>query len=78
MAEVELTSSQYNKLKRAFSTINQIRNEIQRDNPKRNISWYDVMGTVHLLDDKSQGNEGKDTNDIVDTFYINNCDCGDW
>lgn len=76
--EVELTIKQYGKLSRAFKAINDVRSEVQQSYPNRNIVWYDTMGSVHLLDDTADGNEGKNVGDVIDTFYIDYCDCGDW
>jgi hypothetical protein len=40
MADIELTTKQHNKIKRAVRALNDVHNELQKDNPNYLMQWY--------------------------------------
>ena len=82
MSDIELTSKQYNKASRAVKALNDVRKEVERENETddNGITWYLASGgSLHLLNGLSHDkNEQKRPDRIIDTFYIDNADNGDW
>lgn len=40
MSNIELTAKQHNKIKRAIKSLNDVRAELQGQNPENEINWY--------------------------------------
>lgn len=88
MSNVELTNKQYNEIKRAIKSLNDVRKEIQTDNPDYDISWYvENGGSVHLMSGDSHSHislgdyetiTNSNYDNIIDTFTLLRSECGGW
>ena len=79
MQNVETTTKQYNKIKRAVKALNDIRKEIQLEYPDYEIQWYvENDGNLHLMEGSSHSHESPNYDKVIETFYIDSCDVGAW
>jgi hypothetical protein len=80
MSEVELTTKQRNKIKRAIKALNDVRREIQEQNPDCDMNWYlEDAGNFHLLDSESHDENCCANRDgVVDSFNLYNSGGGGW
>lgn len=60
MADIELTSKQHNKIKRAVKALNDVRDELQLENPDHDLMWYlEDCANLNLMEGEShEGIEG--------------------
>lgn len=79
MAQIELTSSQYRKIERAVKALNDVRSEIQKQNPSMAINWYlEAQGNLNLMEDKSHVDDSPNHDAVIDLFYLDNSSGGGW
>lgn len=80
MADVELTPAQKRKIKRAIAALNDVRREVQRDNPDHYINWYlESGGNLNLMEADSHDRGGSPQHDkVIDSFCLDNSGGGGW
>ncbi len=81
MSEIELTTKQRNKIKRACKALDDVLKEVQSENPDFNILWYlEDSSNWHLMEDESHsGLSGEPRHDrVIDTFWIDAASGGGW
>jgi hypothetical protein len=83
MSDIELTTKQRNKIKRALKSLESVRDEVAKENPDNTISWYiSSGGNVHLMDGETHGdyksNHEALYDNVIDDFCISHEDHGDW
>ena len=81
MAEIELTNKQDSKIKRAVKALNEVRAELQKDNPDNNINWYLEAGdNFNLMEDESH-DECMSTarhDRVIKEYQLKNASGGGW
>jgi hypothetical protein len=81
MADIELTTKQHNKIKRAVRALNDVRNELQKDNPNYLMQWYLEDGNnLNLMEGEShEGVAGVPQYDrVIDTYELKSASGGGW
>lgn len=80
MADVELTPAQKRKLKNAVKALNDVRRELQRDNPDYYINWYlEDNDNLNLMEGDSHDRDGTARQDkIIEFFNLDNSGGGGW
>ncbi|WP_421193853.1 hypothetical protein [Aeromonas jandaei] len=80
MADVELTPAQKRKIKRAVAALNDVRQELQQENPDYNINWYlEDTGNLNLMEADSHDRDGSARYDkVIEIFGLDNSSGGGW
>jgi hypothetical protein len=84
MAEITLTKAQKDKIKKAIKSLNDIRDELQVQNPDKYINWYlEDSNNLNLLENESHKESGgngfaADYDTIIDTFNLWHSSGGGW
>lgn len=80
MAEIILTKSQLRKIKTAVKALNDIRQEVQDENPDFDINWYlEDCGNFCLMEDDTHDKDGTARQDrVIDVFNLDNSSGGGW
>lgn len=81
MADIELTSKQLSKIRRAVKALNDVRQELQNDNPDYNMNWYlEDENNLNLMEGEShEGIAGIPQHDrVIDCFELKNASGGGW
>ena len=74
-----LTSKQRNKIKRAVKALNDVRRELEQENPENVISWYHESGNLNLIDGETHKPNGDANQDsVIDLFTLDRSDGGGW
>lgn len=78
-----LTIKQRNKINRAVKALNDVREELQCENPDNNINWYlEDSSNLNLMSGDSHDNEGIRSiarqDRVIDTFSLWNSSGGGW
>ena len=74
-----LTSKQRNKIKRAIKALNDVRQELEKENPTTDISWYHESGYLNLIDGETHKPNGNaDQDSLIDSFPLDRSDGGGW
>ena len=82
MTEVELTSKQQAKIKRAIKALNDVRKEIELENKESDIGWYlEGSGSLHLTNGETHDwkNEAEPLQEsILASFELDKSGGGGW
>ena len=83
MSELTLTKAQLKKIKAAIKSLNDVRQELQDENPDFNINWYlEDSNNLNLMECSSHNMElwkGEAMQDgIIKCFILNNSSGGGW
>lgn len=80
MADVELTPAQKRKIKRAVAALNDVRQELQQENPDYYINWYlEDTGNLNLMEADSHDRDGGARHDkVIEHFGLDNSSGGGW
>jgi hypothetical protein len=86
MSNVTLTTKQRNKIKRSVKALNDVRQELQKDNADCDVQWYledsdnlNLMsGDPHDDSGRSEGGHGRRQDRVIDTFYLELSSGGGW
>lgn len=80
MADVELTPAQKRKIKRAIAALNDVRQELQQENPDHYINWYlEDSGNLNLMEADSHDRDGDPQHDkVIEHFCLDNSGGGGW
>lgn len=80
MDDIELTNAQRRKIKRAVAALNDVRSEVQRDNPEHNINWYlEDTANLNLMAGDSHDRDGASRQDrVIESFSLDSASGGGW
>ncbi|MGL4355145.1 MULTISPECIES: hypothetical protein [Aeromonas] len=80
MADVELTPAQKRKIKRAIAALNDVRRELQQENPDYYINWYlEDNDSLNLMEGDSHDRHGDAQQDkVIEHFCLDNSGGGGW
>lgn len=80
MAEIILTKSQLRKIKTSVKALNDVRQELQSENPNFNINWYlEDSGNFCLMEDETHDDDGNARQDrVIEIFNLDNSSGGGW
>ena len=80
MADIALSPAQRRKIKRAVTALNEVRLELQTDNPDYDINWYlEDTSNLNLMEESSHGHDGSPQHDkVIESFYLDNAGGGGW
>lgn len=80
MADVELTPAQKRKIKRAIAALNDVRLELQKENPDYYINWYlEDTGNLNLMEADSHDRDGSARHDkVIEHFCLDDSSGGGW
>jgi hypothetical protein len=84
MAEINLTKAQKDKITKAIKALNDVRKELQKQNPDKDINWYlEDSDNLNLMEEESHkesGGNGFNANydAIIHTFNLDNSSGGGW
>lgn len=80
MADVELNPAQKRKIKRAIAALNDVRLELQQENPDHYINWYlEDNDNLNLMEADSHDGDGHPQHDkVIDSFCLDNSGGGGW
>lgn len=80
MADIELTNAQRRKIKRAVAALNDVRMEVQQENPEHNINWYlEDTSNFNLMEGDSHDCDGDSRQDrVIENFYLDSASGGGW
>jgi hypothetical protein len=67
VSDIELTSKQHRKIKNAVKALNDVRAELQKENPDTHINWYlESSDNLNLMDGDSHDTSFNDGNQLYD------------
>ena len=81
MSDIELTTKQRNKITRACKALDDVRKELQAENPGAYINWYlEDSANMNLMNEESHDTDtGKAMPDrVIELFYIPHASGGGW
>lgn len=81
MSYIELTTKQYNKIKRCIKGLNDVLDELQKENPDRHMNWYlEASNNLNLMEGESHSGQQTTANyhNVVNCFYLNKSSGGGW
>lgn len=83
MSDIELTSKQRSKIKRALKSLEDVRKEVELDNASSDINWYlEDCGNLNLMSgnshDLSATNHQQNTDCVIEVFDFYNAGGGGW
>lgn len=80
MADIVLTKAQRTKIDKAVKSLNDVRAELQRDNPDKDISWYlEDCSNLNLMEDESHDSDGcANQHSVIQHFHLDNASGGGW
>lgn len=80
MADVVLTPAQRRKLKMAVTALNDVRRELQQDNPDHYINWYlEESDGLNLMEGDSHDRDGVAQMDkVIESFSLDYSAGGGW
>lgn len=76
---MELTQKQRNKIKRALKALEDVRSEVGSKSDNQ-VMWYiESGGDFNLMNGDSHDERGDSSHEnIIESFYLPNYDCGGW
>jgi len=80
MAGIQLTAKQLSKIKRAIKALNDVRKEIQHNNPDNDINWYlEECNNLNLMEEQPHNEMLKAQHDsVIDVFELDDASGGGW
>ncbi len=80
MSELTLTKAQLKKIQKAVQALNDVRKELQDENPDFNINWYlEDSCNLNLMECETHDDNGNPQQDgIIDYFLLRNSSGGGW
>jgi len=80
MSDIEITTKQHNKIKRAIKSLNDARDEIQSENPDYNINWYlEDSDNLNLMEGESHiGGEIANHDAVIELYDFKSAGGGGW
>ena len=82
MADLRLTTKQRNKIKRALKALDDVRIELQQENPDYYISWYlEDCGNFLLLENHAHDdsmNHYAQHHVVIEGFHLDEAGGGGW
>ncbi len=80
MSELTLTKTQLKKIQKAVQALNDVRQELQDENPDFDINWYlEDCGNLNLMECETHDDDGSPQHDgVIETFNLNNSSGGGW
>lgn len=80
MSDIELTAKQHNKVKRAVKALNDVKNELQQQNPANHINWYlAASDNLNLMSDAPHSADwDSQSESVIELFNLENASGGDW
>lgn len=82
MASITLTTKQKRKIELAIKALNEVRAEIQQENPDNYINWYlEDNDNLNLLEDVSHNHDSRGSSNqdaVIATFDLKHSTGGGW
>ena len=81
MSDIELTAKQSRKITRAVKALNDVRQEIQSENPDININWYlEDSDNLNLMGGETHSFDMEDSlqENVIELFWLHNATGGGW
>jgi len=80
MSDIELTKKQNAKIQRAVKALNDVRKEIQRENPDYYLNWYlEDSNNLNLMEDHSHtGGDVANFDAVIECFNLELAGGGGW
>lgn len=80
MADIKLTTKQHSKIKRVIKSLNDIRAELQKENPEKFINWYlEDNDNLNLMEGNSHTDDADMNQDaIIRLFKLDHASGGAW
>ena len=81
MADTELTTKQSGKIRRAVKALNDVRRELQNDNPDKDIQWYlEGSDNLNLMEGESHSDRFNTANQdaVIELFQLDCSSGGGW
>jgi hypothetical protein len=78
--EIKLTPKQKSKIDHAIKSLNDVRNEIAKDNEGRNINWFleDTANLCLMDDDPKDTSPSKSQDRVIEVFTLWHAGGGGW
>jgi len=80
MSDIELTAKQHNKIKRAVKALNDVRAEVQQENPDNDINWYlEDTANFNLMSGLTHDDQYNALpNNIIEVYDLHEASGGAW
>lgn len=81
MSDIEITAKQRNKIKRCIKGLNDVRREIQNENPSIDINWYlEDNDNFNLMGGESHSGVEASANqsNVIEWFNLERASGGGW
>lgn len=82
MASITLTTKQKRKIKRAIEALNDVRVELQQENPDNYINWYlEDCGNLILMAEETHNddlNQSANYDAAIEVFHLEQASGGGW
>lgn len=80
MSQIDLTTKQRNKIKRAIKALNDVRAELEVENPDNYLNWYlEDNNNLNLMEDHSHTDgEVANYDAVIGCFNLDSAGGGGW